>query len=64
MYLLKFSNQDCWIAPWEGDPGRTLIRDSAKTFATKKQAEKFAAQTIKANSFRNFSLIVVPNQST
>lgn len=32
MFILKFSNQDCWIAPWEGDPGRTLVRDSAREF--------------------------------
>lgn len=39
MFLLKFSNQDCWIAPWEGDPGRTLVRDSAKEFKSKVQAQ-------------------------
>jgi hypothetical protein len=22
----------CWLAPWTGDPGRTLVRKSAKVF--------------------------------
>ncbi|HEY4552419.1 MAG TPA: hypothetical protein VIG80_04430 [Bacillaceae bacterium] len=60
MFILKFSNQDCWIAPWEGDPGRTLIRESAKEFNTEAQAHKFASKIIKANSFRKFSLVVEP----
>lgn len=60
MYILKFSEQDCWIAPWEGDPGRTLVRNSAKEFKSEEQARKFAGKTIKANSHRNFSLVVEP----
>jgi len=24
----------CWIAPWSGDPGRTLVEDSAKRYKT------------------------------
>ncbi|EPS48157.1 hypothetical protein [Clostridium botulinum] len=60
MFILKFSNQDCWIAPWEGDPGRTLIRDSAREFKSKAAAEKFANKIIKTNSYRKFSLVVEP----
>ena len=62
MFILKFSNQDCWIAPWEGDPGRTLIRESAKVFKSEAQAKKFAEKIIKANSFREFSLVVETKQ--
>lgn len=29
----------CWLAPWDGDPGRTLVKDSAEIFPTKKAAE-------------------------
>lgn len=60
MVILKFSNQDCWIAPWEGDPGRTLIRENGKEFKLEAQAQKFANKIIKSNSFRKFSLIVEP----
>lgn len=58
MFILKFSNIDCWIAPWDGDPGRTLERNSAKTFRTKKGAEKIAKKIIKENPYRKFSLVV------
>lgn len=60
MFILKFSTQDCWIAPWEGDPGRTLIRESAKEFKTEARANKYASKIIKENSFRKFSLVVEP----
>jgi hypothetical protein len=60
MFVLKFSNQDCWIAPWEGDPGRTLVRDNAKEFKTEEQAKKMANKIIKENSFRKLTLIVEP----
>ena len=60
MFILKFSNQDCWIAPWEGDPGRTLVRENAKEFKTETQALKYAGKMIKENSFRKFSLVIEP----
>ena len=60
MYIVRFSNQNVWIAPWEGDPGRTLKRESAKEFKTEAQAHIFATKVIKANKFRKFSLIVEP----
>jgi len=28
----------CWLAPWKGDPGRTLVIHSAKVFATERAA--------------------------
>jgi hypothetical protein len=34
------ANHDCWIADWEGDPGRTLVKENAKTFKSKSDAEK------------------------
>lgn len=41
----------CWIAPWDGDPGRTLVRVNAMTFATQKKAE---SALMKARSYRPF----------
>lgn len=29
----------CWIAPWEGDPGRTLAMENARRFTTQHKAE-------------------------
>ena len=33
------ANHDCWIADWEGDPGRTLVKENTKTFKSKTEAE-------------------------
>ena len=30
----------CWLAPWKGDPGRTLVIHSAKVFATERAAQE------------------------
>lgn len=47
MYILKLKESECWIAPWTGDPGRTLIRESAKLFDTKEKAEIFRRKLLK-----------------
>jgi hypothetical protein len=31
---------DCWLAPWQGDPGRTLVRKGAKRYNTHLSAER------------------------
>lgn len=28
----------CWLAPWGGDPGRTLVLNSARVFPSKRAA--------------------------
>lgn len=38
------AKNDCWIADWEGDPGRTLVKESAKIFNSKKDAEKLCEE--------------------
>lgn len=58
MYILKFENMECWIAPWEGDPGRTLVRNNAKLFDTKEKAERFKKKSLRENNHRNFNLLV------
>jgi hypothetical protein len=41
LYCIKVqANHDCWIADWNGDPGRTLVKENAKTFKRKSDAEK------------------------
>lgn len=32
--------KDCWLANWNGDPGRTLLLENAKRFKTYSAAEK------------------------
>ena len=38
MKIVELENK-CWIAPWDGDPGRTIVKENAKKFKTKEQAE-------------------------
>lgn len=58
MYILKFENMECWIAPWNGDPGRTLVRRSARQFDSKEQAELFRKRCLKENCHRKFNLVL------
>lgn len=34
MYIVRLDDE-CWLAPWRGDPGRTLVEASARTFASR-----------------------------
>jgi hypothetical protein len=38
-YIIELSKK-LWIAPWDGDPGRTVIKRNAKIFDCKTSAEK------------------------
>ncbi len=38
------ADKNCWIADWDGDPGRTLVRKNAKTFINKSDAEKLCSK--------------------
>lgn len=35
-FLIRFTKTavPCWAADWEGDPGRTLVREHAKVYQT------------------------------
>jgi len=33
-YIVELE-QGVWLAPWQGDPGRTLVYESAKRYSTK-----------------------------
>lgn len=45
LYCIKVqANHDCWIADWDGDPGRTLVKENAKTFKRKSDAEKLCKE--------------------
>ncbi len=39
MWIVEIS-PGCWLAPWSGDPGRTLVKDSAKRFRTERGAKQ------------------------
>lgn len=50
MYIVKL-DKDCWLADWEGDPGRTTRIMKSKVFLVKASAE-LALE--KARKYRNF----------
>ena len=47
MYIVEIED-GVYLAPWDGDPGRTLVKESAKKFKTKSSAmqAKKTAQSI------------------
>lgn len=54
--------EGCWFAPWIGDPGRTLVRESAKQYRSKEAAQRALDQAKRLFRFRDFSQAkVVPN---
>jgi hypothetical protein len=40
-YIVEMNNGDSpyWLAPWTGDPGRTVVRHNAMPFRTVDEAE-------------------------
>jgi N-methylhydantoinase B/oxoprolinase/acetone carboxylase alpha subunit len=49
----------CWLAPWHGDPGRTLVRTSARVFKTQCGAFRAIAH---ASKFRDMSRAMLEPQ--
>ena len=40
-YLIRVqANHDFWIADWDGDPGRTLVKENARVYSSKYLADK------------------------
>ncbi len=56
MSITVLLETDVWLAPWKGDPGRTLVQSSARRFA-----DTFAAARAirRARTFRPFPNAVV-----
>ena len=50
-----------WLAPWKGDPGRTLVQTSAKTFATRAAATRALARARKFRPFPAAQVVEVPS---
>ena len=52
---LKYSSpQYCWLCGPGGDPGRTLVENSAQKFATLEACEKEIQKVMKENPFRKY----------
>lgn len=42
-----------WLAPWDGDPGRTPDREAAKRFLRRSVAEEALKEARKHRDFKN-----------
>jgi len=50
MYIVKLE-KGVWVAPWSGDPGRTLVQENAQRFRKKHNAQQALT---KSRKFRPF----------
>jgi len=50
-YWIVQLEHEVWLAPWDGDPGRTESVESAQRFTSKRQAE---AALKRAREYRPF----------
>lgn len=52
LYIVKLED-GVWLAPWDGDPGRTLNEKSAKKFTTQAAAHKAIAKALRFREFKS-----------
>ena len=52
LYIVKLQD-GVWLAPWKGDPGRTLKMASAKKFTSLASAHRAIAKALQFRSFKN-----------
>jgi hypothetical protein len=57
-YIVKISSK-CWLADWEGDPGRTIVESNAKVFNDLADAHKAKEEVAKEYSWRRLKPVVV-----
>lgn len=53
-----------WLAPWKGDPGRTIVEDNAQEFMSRSSAKRALKKAQELRPFENAELIVKEANST
>jgi hypothetical protein len=48
-----------WIAPWDGDPGRTVVKRNAATFTQKLQAWRAIKKAREYRPFINAEIVPI-----
>jgi hypothetical protein len=56
MYIVELE-KGVWIAPWTGDPGRTLVIENARIFPDRKIAKRYLKKAQKMRPFKNAKII-------
>ena len=54
MWIVELE-EGCWFAPWSGDPGRTLVRESAKQYRSEHAAHCALIRAKRLFKSRDFS---------
>lgn len=57
-YVIKIQ-KGCWIAPLDGDPGRTLVFENAKIFRSLGAATRAKNKIIAENTHRKLNLQIL-----
>ncbi len=57
-YIVEFPiGEKWWLADWEGDPGRTLVKDNAKLFNSERAAKEAIKRIIKRYPYRGCTFL-------
>lgn len=56
--------EDYWLAPWSGDPGRTLVKESATRYCNEHAARCAISYHTRVNKHRNMSNAVIEPYET
>jgi len=57
-YIVELE-KNVYLAPWEGEPGRTLIRKNAKVFHSENTASKAILDALNFRSFEDPKVIEI-----
>ena len=55
-YIVELENS-VWIACWTGDPGRTVVKEHARVFCSKKDARRALRLAILYRPFKNAKIL-------
>lgn len=58
MFVVRLAEYgNCWLAPWSGDPGRTVVLENAKRYKTRKTAMVAARREHKRYNWRKIGIV-------
>lgn len=57
-YIVNINNE-YWLAPWTGDPGRTLVKENAKKYTSMHGAKTAAGIAIRKRPWRDGKITVI-----
>lgn len=58
MYIVELE-EGCWLAPWNGDPGRTLLAEHAQRFKSWRSAKLAVKRALQFRKFKDIKVVPV-----